>query len=181
VTRLSDAERRWTRLGPDRRVFDGFIRVVKRRLRLPDGTEAEWDLLDVPPTVAVLPLTPDGQVVCVRQYRVGPDRVVLSLPGGIVDDGETVADAAERELREETGYATGSVEVVASTMPNSGTHPRWAAIAHDCVPAHAQQLDALEDCEPVALDLDALRVELRSGRMGATEQTYLALDHAGLL
>ena len=177
----SDAERAWTRLGPDRTAYSGFVRVVQRTLRLPDGREAVWDLVDTPASVAVLPLTPDGDVVCIRQYRPGPQRVVLSLPGGLVDEGEDVAVAAERELREETGYAAESVEVVASTMPNNGTHPRYAAVARGCVLAHEQQLDELEDCEPVVLTLAELRNELRSGRMAATEQTYLALDHLGLL
>lgn len=177
----SDAERAWTRLGPDRTAYSGFVRVVQRTLRLPDGREAVWDMVDTPASVAVLPLTPDGDVVCIRQYRPGPQRVVLSLPGGLVDEGEDVAAAAERELREETGYAAEAVEVVASTMPNNGTHPRYAAVARGCVLAHEQELDELEDCEPVVLTLAELRAELRSGRMAATEQTYLALDHLGLL
>ena len=177
----TDAERAWTRVGPDRTAYSGFVRVVQRTLRLPDGREAVWDMVDAPASVAVLPLTPDGDVVCIRQYRPGPQRVVLSLPGGLVDEGEDVAEAAERELREETGFAAESVEVVASTMPNNGTHPRYAAVARGCVPAHEQELDELEDCEPVVLALAELRAELRSGRMAATEQTYLALDHLGLL
>lgn len=177
----SDEERTWTPVGEDRVAFDGFIRVVQRTLRLPDGREAVWDLLDSPPSVAVLPLTPQGDVVCVRQFRPGPGRVVLSVPGGLIDDDEDVATAAARELREETGFAAGSVEVVGATMPNSATHPRWAAVARDCVPEGAQQLDPLEDCEVVVLPLDAVRAELRAGRMAATEQTYLALDHLGLL
>ena len=64
------------------------MRVLHRTLRLPDGREVVWDLLDVPPTVAVLALTPDDEVVLVSQWRVGPERRVLSLPGGLVDDGE---------------------------------------------------------------------------------------------
>jgi ADP-ribose diphosphatase len=181
VAAPSDAERRWIRLGPDRQVFDGFVRVVQRTLRLPDGTEAVWDLLDTPASVAVLPLTENGRVVCIRQYRVGPDRVVLSIPGGVVDDSEDPAVAAARELREETGYVANTVEIVASTVPNSGLHPRHTAVARGCVRRHDQELDEHEDCEVVVLALDELRAELRAGRMAATEQTYLALDHAGLL
>lgn len=177
----SDEERAWTRVGEDRLGYQGFVRIVQRTLRLPDGTEAVWDLLDVPASVAVLPLTPDREVVLVRQYRVGPDRVVLSLPGGLLDDGESVVAAAERELREETGYAAGSVEVVTSTMLNHGTHANWTAVARDCVLSGPQSLDPLEDCEVVLMSVEALRRELRSGRMATTEQTYLALDHLGLL
>ena len=177
----SDADRAWVRIGEDQVAFDGFVRVVQRRLRLPDGTEAVWDLLDTAASVAVLPLTPSGDVVCVRQYRVGPDRVVLSIPGGLVDNSEDAASAAARELREETGYEADAVEVVASTFPNSSTRPRYAAVARRCILRHVQQLDEHEDCEVAVLTVDQLRAELRAGRMAATEQTYLALDHAGLL
>ena len=83
-----DARGAWEQLGPDRTVYAGFMRVVLRRLRLPDGREVEWDLLDMAPSVTVLPLTPDGRVVCVSQYRPGPNRYVVSLPGGLVDAGE---------------------------------------------------------------------------------------------
>jgi ADP-ribose pyrophosphatase len=177
-----DDTRSWTRVGADRVAYEGFTRVLHRTVRLPDGREAVWDLWDVPRTVAVLPLTVEGQVICVRQYRVGPERLVLSLPGGIVDDGEDVAAAAARELREETGFTTAQVEVVASVHPNNGTNPRFAALAHDCVPTHDQVLDEYEDCEVVLLDVPKFREALRTGDLGATvEQAYLALDHAGLL
>ncbi|GAB2862717.1 NUDIX hydrolase [Nocardioides pacificus] len=171
----------WVPVGEDRVAYDGFVRVLHRTLRLPDGREALWDILDTPATVAVLALTPDDRVVMVRQYRPGPARQVLSLPGGIVDLGEDPADAAARELREETGYACASIEVVGSTMAGNGTGPRFAAVARGCVASYEQMLDDYEDCVPVLIDLPTLRAELRAGRLGVTEQTYLALDHAGLL
>ncbi len=171
----------WERIGEDRVVYDGFLRVLNRTLRLPDGRQVEWDLLDIPATVTVLPLTDDGHVVCVRQYRPGPDRHVLSLPGGLVDPGEEPRVAAERELREETGYATRGVEIAGLTYPNSATQPRVVAIATGCYPAYAQELDEYEDCEVVLLTLAELRTELRTGGLGATAQTYLALDHLRML
>jgi ADP-ribose pyrophosphatase len=170
---------RWERIGEDRIVYSGFLRVLKRTLRLPDGRQVDWDLLDLPASVTVLPLTDEGMAVCVRQYRPGPDRRVLSLPGGLVDADEDPATAAERELREETGYAARRLEIVGSTYPVSATHPRLVAIAEGCSPKFDQQLD--EDCEVVLLTVADLRTQLRSGRLGSTEQTYVALDHLGLL
>lgn len=181
TARPSDEERAWQPVGEDRLVFDGFMKVYQRTYRLPDGRTAVWDMSGTPRTVAVLALTPDGRLVMVRQFRPGPGRVVLSLPGGLVDPGEDVRDAAVRELREETGYAAGSVEVVVSVKSGNGIHARYVAIARDCHHAHSQDLDDFEDCEPVLLAVAEVRRELRAGRMTGSEQAYLALDHAGLL
>jgi 8-oxo-dGTP pyrophosphatase MutT (NUDIX family) len=54
--------------------------------------------------VTVVPLLPDGRVVCVEQYRHGIGRVVLELPSGNLDPDEAPAACAARELAEETGY-----------------------------------------------------------------------------
>lgn len=176
-----DAPPGWARVGQDRVAYDGFTRVVHRTLRLPDGRETVWDLLDVPPTVAVLALTPSSEVVLVRQFRVGPWRPVASLPGGIVDNGEAVADAAARELLEETGHTAAELTVIGNTHPNYSTNPHWVAVARGCLPTHPQDLDEFEDCEVLVWPLDAVRRELRTGRLGAAAQTYLALDHLSLL
>ena len=72
----------------------GYLMVVARRYQLPDGTRGEWDIFGPERSVAVLAITPDNQVVLARQYRPGPDRILDELPGGAVDPGEEVADAA---------------------------------------------------------------------------------------
>lgn len=171
----------WTRVGEDRTAYQGFVRIVHRTLRLPDGRTAVWDMLDAAATVAVLPLTSSGEVVLVRQFRAGPMARVLSLPGGLVDAGESVLDAAARELREETGYAPGRLEAAPSVHPNYRTQPSHTVVAHGCELQHAQELDEYEDCEVVLVELAQLRRLLREGRLSAAEQTYLALDHLGLL
>ena len=171
----------WVAVGDDRTAYDGFIEVRNRTLRLPDGREVEWDVLGVPPTVTVLPLTPDGRVVVVQQFRVGPMRRVHALPGGLVDPGEEPVAAAVRELREETGYAAGSVELVGTTWQNATTSPRHALVARDCVWDGPQDLDEWEDLTVHLWEVSRLRDALRAGRVGAVDMTYLALDHAGLL
>ena len=67
--------------------------------------------------VNVLPLTPDGKVVMIRQYRHGSRKVTLEIPGGLVDEADP-GEAAKRELLEETGYAGKSVSLLGSTNPN---------------------------------------------------------------
>lgn len=91
----------WELLG-ERILLDGFRRVLSRRYRMPSGEESDWEILDGGRTVAVVAVAEDGRVVVVRQFRPGPARVLLELPGGCVDPGESIVEAAARELLEET-------------------------------------------------------------------------------
>ena len=110
----------------------GYLSVVTNTYRLPDGSVADWDILAVPDSVAVLALTGDNQVVLARQYRPGPDAVLDELPGGMIDAGESPRDAAVRELREETGYR-GDVSIVGYTfVVANSTRRSWVSIATGC-------------------------------------------------
>ncbi|MFZ2504150.1 MAG: NUDIX hydrolase [Nocardioides sp.] len=171
----------WEAEGPDLRVHEGFLSVIQRRYRLPDGRSVSWELLDIPEVTAVLALTPERTVVMVRQFRAGPARRVLSIPGGLVDPGEDPLAAAARELLEETGYAAGRLEHAGTVQLNNFTRPQHVAIAYDCIHTQDQTLDEFEDCEVVLMELAEVRKELKAGRLGAGLQTYLALDHLDLL
>ena len=97
--------RPWRRIGSTRlqrcRVFD----VDLVRFEPPAGGAAEsFYCIDVPDWINVIPMTADGQVLFVRQYRFGIEDFTLEIPGGMCDPGEAPQDAARRELREETGY-----------------------------------------------------------------------------
>lgn len=171
----------WEPLGEDSVAYAGFLRVIRRRLRMPSGVEADWELLDIPPTVTVLAFTEDDQVVMVRQFRPGPGRQVVSLPGGLIDPGEDPVAAGCRELTEETGYVAGSAEYVIEAHLNNFTRPTHVVIARGCRPTGTQHLDEFEDCTVELMSLAQVRAELRQARLGASLQTYLALDHLGLL
>ncbi len=178
---MSDDPAPWVPVGEASVAHDGFLRVLLQPYVLPTGREATWELLDLPATVTVLALTPDGLVVAVRQFRPGRNEVVTSLAGGLVDEGEDPAEAGARELLEETGYAAGRIEIVGHVRPTNFTHPQWVAVARDCRRTSEQSLDELEDISVVLLTVAELRAALRTGELGATGQTYVALDHAGLL
>jgi putative hydrolase of HD superfamily len=153
-------------------------RITSQR---PDATTATWDIVEDGDAAAVLAFTPGGDVVLVRQFRPGPGRVLDELPGGFIEPGETPAEAAARELLEETGYR-GTIEIVGSCwlMANS-TRRQYVAVARDCEPVAVPELDAEELCEPLVVTYDEFRAHLRTGQLTDTDLAYLALDHLGLL
>ena len=80
-------------------------RFVRELVEMPDGYRCDWYFTDTPPSVMIVPVTKDGNLVLVRQYRHNLKDHVLEFPAGTVSVDEEPEAAAERELREETGYA----------------------------------------------------------------------------
>ncbi len=109
-----------------------LLRVARGRFRAPDGTEFERDVVHHPGWVAVVPLTDDGHVVCVRQYRAAVGQWLLEIPAGICDvDGEEPEVTARRELAEEAGVAAEHVELVATihNSPGFADEKGWLFLA----------------------------------------------------
>ncbi|MEP6759918.1 MAG: NUDIX hydrolase [Sporichthyaceae bacterium] len=162
----------------------GWVPVSTRTYRMPDGSVSDWDIHEPGfTTVAVLALTPDDRVVLTRQFRPGPGRVVFDLPGGIVDPGEQIIEAAARELREETGYSAASLQIAGATWAfGASTWRRHAAIARGCtLLGEASSWGGDEYCEPVLRSLAEFREILRTGETTEADVGYVALDAAGLL
>ncbi|MBQ7336410.1 MAG: NUDIX hydrolase [Clostridia bacterium] len=86
-------------------IFDGkVLHLYVDRIHLPNGAQSTREYIKHIGAVAVLPLTDEGEVVCVRQYRYAVEQVVTEIPAGKLDSAdEDHREAALRELREETG------------------------------------------------------------------------------
>ena len=104
----------YTRIEPTDiiQVGDRFKRdVVIKRYKTDDGLEHEFTTFNAEgrQAVAVIAVTSDNQVVVSRQFRAGRERYVDDIPGGAVEPGEDLHEAAERELLEEVGYKVGEM------------------------------------------------------------------------
>lgn len=80
-------------------------RFMRELLRMPDGFDLDWYYVDTPASVMVVPVTVDGGLVLVKQWRHNLKADKLELPAGAIDGDEPTEEAAVRELEEETGYA----------------------------------------------------------------------------
>ena len=116
------------------RVFVGSHLTVRRDTwRAPNGRAHDFEVVETPDAVVIVPIDGDGNVLLVRQHRAGPHRVLLELPAGGVDDGETPEEGAQRELREETGHAAAHLRLLGDfwTVPGFGTERMYAFLATD--------------------------------------------------
>lgn len=85
-------------------IFEGkVVRLFLDRVRLPDGEEAEREVVSHWGAVGVVPLTAEGDVLLVRQYRHATGEDLLEIPAGKLLPGEDPIQCAVRELEEETG------------------------------------------------------------------------------
>ena len=119
-------------------------------LRLPDGAVKDpYYVLERPDAAIIFPLTVNGEVVLVRQYRPAIEQVELGLPAGLVDSGEEPLSAARRELLEETGYGGGEWEPLGTLASSPSLKDNWAYLflARDVVPQSSLDLDEHERVE----------------------------------
>lgn len=82
---------------------------------------SDYYVLEYPEWVNAVALTDDGRFILIRQYRHAAEEVILELPGGCVEKGESPEDACRRELLEETGYEFDSMELVSVLYANPAT------------------------------------------------------------
>jgi 8-oxo-dGTP pyrophosphatase MutT (NUDIX family) len=82
-----------------------YIGLKENTYQLPDGSICDdYYLIDRPDYVLILAEDKNGRILIEKNYRPGPDDFVIELPAGWINQGESPQDAANRELREETGW-----------------------------------------------------------------------------
>lgn len=100
------------------RIYDGAILSLRRDVvSLPDGGTAYREVIDHGGAVCVIPLFDDGQVGMVRQYRYSIESMLLEIPAGKMDEGETHLECAKRELSEETGLVAEKYDYLGCVFP----------------------------------------------------------------
>lgn len=102
-------------------IFEGkIIKVDVLKVELPDGKEATREVVSHPGASAVIPISSQGEVYMVTQYRKPIEKVSLEIPAGKLDPGEDPKACALRELKEETGLEAGKIKHVISVHSTPG-------------------------------------------------------------
>ena len=140
--------------------------VVHEDVRLPDGTETDFDFLREGDSVVVLPLTADGEVVVIEEWRQAVKRVNRALPAGSVEGSDAAPRAAvDRELREETGYEAETVRHLYTAEPANGYADSvfHYFLAEGCTPTAEQDLDFNESIQVETTPFEDLLASVREG------------------
>ena len=116
---MNQTIKEWKVLESEYLVRRPWLTARKDRLELPDGRIIpEYYVLEYPDWVNVIAITKDGQFVMERQYRHAARKISLELPCGVMEEGETPLEAAQRELLEETGFGGGQWKKLMELSPN---------------------------------------------------------------
>lgn len=166
-------------------VFDHrWYRLRQDQVALPNGQIVDDYFVSLRPDIAtILPITASGEVVFVRQYRHGIGEVLLELPAGTFEASEDPLQAAQRELREETGYGAEHWDAIATfynnpVKQNNRIHLFRAQPVQRC---GQQQLDATEEIEIMLKPITEIPALIASGEICvAGSITALLLGLPGL-
>jgi len=137
------------------RHFEGKLLSVRvDRVRLAAGRESRREIVEHAEAVAAVPLLPDGRVALVRQWRHPAQQVLLEIPAGVMEAGETPEECVDRELAEEIGYRAGRLERLFSIYLAPGYSEELIHIflAQDLHPAQGET-DEDENLEVVIMPL----------------------------
>lgn len=169
----------WNRLEPTITSKIDYRHVVVKTFQVPDSgmaTRATYNLENTR-CAGVIAVTDDHKVIVARQFRPGPERVMDEIPGGGVDEGEDPETAARRELREETGYAPGKMELLGEFPKDAYMNGSWFYyLATGCRLASDQELEHHEIVDVHLVSIDEFIESARHGNMTDPAAVLAAYD-----
>ena len=185
---MSDQRLRpWRVLSSDYRIQTKFLRLRADRIELPSGIVVEdYFVRESRGFCVIFALTPEKNVLLVRQYKHGIGEIVTELPAGMIDADETPETCAARELAEETGFAGSAPEHVRTfhTDPTNATGRFYLFVIRDAVRTCEPAFDVTEDIEVDVVPVAEVRAMAFDGRIAGGSQVgalVIALAHIGRL
>ena len=154
-------------LSPNRVVLKTPVMTVKAgpvRCRR-SGSQKDFYLLDFPDWVNVVALTPGRDMILIRQFRYGSNRMEIEIPGGMINDREAPVEAGARELLEETGYAGRNAGIIGKVCPNPALQRNYCytVLVEDAVKVAEPTMDDMEDIECFLLSEKAVSSRIAAG------------------
>lgn len=158
----------WKRIKPTIKTKIDYHEVIVKTFRLPDGKLATRVTLysEGGRAAGVIAVTKDKKIIVGHQFRAGPERVMIELPGGYVEVGEDPQEAAVRELLEETGYESQHMTFLGAFPKDASVNGTWHYyLATDCALASNQTLDHDEFIDLELMDIEDFIMNAKKGNM----------------
>jgi len=160
---------KWKILSSEYLFNDRWFKVRKDRCETPGGKIVDpYYVYDFATWVGALPVTEEGKIIMIRQYRHALGEVCIEIPGGCVDDTDTSLEMAiSRELLEETGYTFSSIEHLGKISPNPSTNTNYLHmfLARGGKKVAEQHLDENEEIEVMEISMEELKRLLRTNQL----------------
>jgi ADP-ribose pyrophosphatase len=163
---MDDPRSPWRVVSSTYPISTPFLRLRSDVIELPGGSIIEdYYVRETRGFVVVFALTPDHDVVLVRQYKHGAGQYLVELPAGAIDEGESPRDCAARELAEETGYTGDPPELVRTFLadPTNSNGVLHLFLVRDAVVTMSQELDVTEDITVETASFEGLRAKIHDG------------------
>ena len=138
------------------RIFEGKVLTLRvDTIELPNKKYSKREIIEHSGGVAIVAVTDEWEIVLVKQYRKAIEDFLLELPAGKLEYGEDPLECGKRELKEETGYTAGSMELLSETYSSPGysTEKIYIYLARDLVAGES----ALDEGE--YLEVDKIKIE----------------------
>ena len=136
------------------------------RLRLPNQVEGDWECIRHPGGALAVPVTADGELVLVRQYRFALQGRLLEFPAGTVEVNEDPGETIKREIQEETGYRANTWQSLGNFVlaPGYSDEIIYPFLAKDLEKLDTPPgLDADEDLEVILMSPEYLEKSILAG------------------
>ena len=168
-------------LNKRREVYQGrIVNLTVDEITTENGFETIREVFHHPGGAAVVPVLPDGSVLLVKQFRYPMKEILLELPAGKIDAGESPETTAARELEEETGYKAGSLTKISEfySTPGFCDEKIYLYLADDLRPCQAEG-DRDEELELVSCSLPELLDMIRTATI-SDAKTIIGIQYLAL-
>ena len=178
VKQRSDNEMKWSTLSTEQLINRPWLKARRDTVQLPNGkVYDEYYILSYPTWINVVAETEDGELILERQYRHGLGVVSTEICAGVVEEGETPLQAAQRELEEETGYIAEELELITEMYGSPGfSNEKISIYMANSLKVGEMHLDDDEFIELVYYDVDDIKDMLKN-KYFEDAKTIIALQH----
>lgn len=158
--------KKWKTISSVTALDNKWMKIRKDTVELPTGKILDdfylWVGYDV---VMIAPVTPDGKLVLVKQYKHGVDDFIIEFPAGYIEDTKNIENEARRELMEETGYTAPQLHQLArfTVNPSKTTSILYFFYAPLAEKTTTTNFDANEDIETLVLSIEEVLALVKKG------------------